>query len=343
MAGRFGADITSIGATVQLVTNGILVDEYRPDDAEDEVDIRVRFPEDFRTLDQIDQLKVQTAQGLAPLSSFVSREPQQEVSTIERIDGVRRMTVKANTGFHPVTGEKINVNAKAQEVAAWLETQDLPGDVNWRMRGANEEQAESAAFLGKALLASLFLMFIILLTQFNSFYHSVLTLSTVILSTIGVLLGMLITGQTFSVIMTGTGIVALAGIVVNNSIVLIDTYQRLIEDGLDEVEAVLRTAGQRLRPILLTTITTMFGLLPMALQVNVGFFDRSLSLGGPVSAWWVQLATAIIFGLGFSTLLTLVLVPVLLALPPRAKYRTKRLYARLTGGRHEPSHGYPAE
>jgi len=341
MAGRFGADITTIGATVQLVTNGILVDKYRPDDAEDEVDIRVRFPDSFRTLDQFDQLRVQTNSGLAPLSSFVDRQAQQEVSSIERIDGKRRMRVNANTAFDPATGEKINVNAKTDEVEAAIAKLDLPPGISWRMRGANEEQQESGAFLGGALLAALFLMFIILLTQFNSFYHSVLTLSTVILSTMGVLLGMVITGQTFSVIMTGTGIVALAGIVVNNSIVLIDTYQRLLDDGFEMTEAVLRTAGQRLRPILLTTITTMFGLLPMALQINVGFFDRSLSIGGPVSAWWVQLATAIIFGLGFSTLLTLVLVPVLLTVPPRAKARIKRLAGRFR--RHEPAGSYPAE
>lgn len=341
MAGRFGADITTIGATVQLVTNGILVDKYRPDDAEDEVDIRVRFPDSFRTLDQFDQLRVQTNSGLAPLSSFVDRQAQQEVSSIERIDGKRRMRVNANTAFDLETGEKINVSAKTDEVAEAIAKLDLPPGISWRMRGANEEQQESGAFLGGALLAALFLMFIILLTQFNSFYHSILTLSTVILSTIGVLLGMVITGQTFSVIMTGTGIVALAGIVVNNSIVLIDTYQRLLDDGFEMTEAVLRTAGQRLRPIMLTTITTMFGLLPMALQINVGFFDRSLSVGGPVSAWWVQLATAIIFGLGFSTLLTLVLVPVLLTVPPRAKARIKRLAGRFR--RPETAGGYPAE
>ena len=169
-------------------------------------------------------------------------------------------------------------------------------------------------------------MFIILLTQFNSFYHSVLTLSTVVLSTLGALIGMVVTGQPFSVIMTGTGIVALAGIVVNNSIVLIDTFQRLREETKDAAEAVLRTAGQRLRPIMLTTITTMFGLLPMATQINLDFASREIVVGGPVAVWWVQLSTAIIFGLGFSTLLTLVLIPVLLAAPSviRAKRAARR-------------------
>lgn len=319
MAGRFGADITTVGATVQLVTNGILIGNYRPDDAEDEVDIRVRYPSEYRSVAQLDQLRIRTNNGLVPISNFVSREPQQQVSTIERIDGHRRYTLKANTGVNPETGAKRNVDEVVGILEAWLAEQEIDPAVTVKFRGANEEQAAAGDFLGKAMLAALFLMFIILLTQFNSFYFSVLTLSTVVLSTVGVLLGMMVTGQTFSIIMTGTGIVALAGIVVNNSIVLIDTYQRLLRDGMDEIEAILRTAGQRLRPILLTTITTMFGLLPMAIQVNVNFFAREITYGGPVAAWWVQLSTAIIFGLGFSTLLTLVLVPVLLVAPSRFK------------------------
>ncbi|PKQ05387.1 MAG: transporter, partial [Alphaproteobacteria bacterium HGW-Alphaproteobacteria-12] len=278
-------------------------------------DIRARFPDSYRVLDQLDNLRVQTQKGLVPISNFVTREAKPQVSTIERINGYRRIMIKANTALDPATGEKINVDEKVGEIAGWIAEQNLDPVVRVKFRGANEEQAKSASFLIGALIGALFLMFIILLTQFNSFYHSVLTLSAVVLSTIGVMIGMIVTGQAFSVIMTGTGIVALAGIVVNNSIVLIDTYQRLREDAMDAVEAALRTAGQRLRPIMLTTITTMFGLLPMALQVNLDFVHRDIIVGGPVSAWWVQLSTSIIFGLGFSTLLTLVLVPVLLAAP----------------------------
>jgi len=340
MAGRFGADITTVGATVQLVTNGILIGNYRPDDAEDEVDIRVRYPYEFRNVAQIDQLRIRTNSGLVPMSNFVTRSPQQQVSTIERIDGHRRYEIKANTAVDPVTGDKLNVDEMNIQLEEWLDTQTIDPRVSIRFRGANEEQAAAEAFLGKAFLAALFLMFIILLTQFNSFYYSVLTLSTVVLSTVGVLLGMMITGQTFSIIMTGTGVVALAGIVVNNSIVLIDTYQRLLEDGMDEIEATLRTAGQRLRPILLTTITTMLGLLPMAIQVNVDFFSRGVTIGGPVAAWWIQLSTAIIYGLGFSTLLTLILVPVLLVAPSMIRKSIKQRF-----GRDHDDRGYaqPAE
>ena len=340
MAGRFGADITTVGATVQLVTNGILIGNYRPDDAEDEVDIRVRYPSEFRNVAQIDQLRIRTSSGLVPMSNFVTRSPQQQVSTIERIDGHPRYEIKANTAIDPVTGDKINVNDMVEQLETWVATQSIDPRVSIRFRGANEEQEKSGAFLLKAMLAALFLMFIILLTQFNSFYYSMLTLSTVVLSTVGVLLGMMITGQTFSIIMTGTGVVALAGIVVNNSIVLIDTYQRLLEDGMDEIEATLRTAGQRLRPILLTTITTMLRLLPMAIQVNVDFFSRGVTVGGPVAAWWIQLSTAIIYGLGFSTLLTLILVPVLLVAPSMIRKSIRHRFGR---DRDDRGYAQPAE
>ncbi|HFC04915.1 MAG TPA: efflux RND transporter permease subunit, partial [Rhizobiales bacterium] len=169
--------------------------------------------------------------------------------------------------------------------------------------------------LTKAMLASIFLMFIILVTQFNSFYHAFLTLSTLVMSISGVLIGMMVTGQAFSIIMTGTGIIALAGIVVNNAIVLIDTYHVQLAQGTPVREAVLRTAAQRLRPVMLTTVTTIFGLLPMVFQINLGWFDRSIAIGSLTSNWWVQLATAISFGLAFATLLTLFLTPVLLAAP----------------------------
>ncbi|MBL1234607.1 MAG: efflux RND transporter permease subunit [Rhodobiaceae bacterium] len=341
MSGRFGADITVIGAVVQLVTNGILLDEIRPDDSDEEVEIRVRYPEEYRTLAQLDRLRIPTANGLVPLSNFVTRKPTAEVSSINRIDGIRRIMIKASAAINPETGAKYNVDQIVNKVEAWLTQQTLEPGVSYEFKGANEEQQKAADFLGKALLGSLFLMFVILLTQFNSFYHTLLTLSTVVLSTFGVLLGMVITGQTFSVIMTGTGIVALAGIVVNNSIVLIDTYQRLIHDGMTAIEAVLRTAGQRLRPILLTTITTMFGLLPMALEFNVDFFSREVSLGGPVSVWWVQLSTAIIYGLGFSTLLTLILIPVLLAAPEILRQRYKNWSDARAG--NEPNLVHPAE
>ena len=320
-AGRFQADILTLGNVVQLVTNGILVGHYRPDDSEDEIEIRARYPYDARSFDQLDQLRVLTPAGNVPITNFVTREATVKRDSISRVDGRRVVTVKAGMAINPETGEEYLATDLENDYLKWIATQDLPAGVTTRLRGANEEAAEAAAFLFKAMIASLMLMFIILLMQFNSVYCTLLTLSTVILSTIGVLLGMVVTGQTFSVIMTGTGVVALAGIVVNNSIVLIDTYQRLLDTGMERIDVVLKAAGQRLRPILLTTVTTIIGLFPMAIQASVDVVDRTVQLGEPTAAWWVQLATAIIFGLGFSTLLTLVLVPVLLTLPDTLRKR----------------------
>lgn len=317
-AGRFGVDIAALGGIVQFVTNGVLVGHYRPDDADDEIDIRARFPAESRSLDALDQLRIGTANGFVPITNFVSRQPEQRIGQISRKDGLRIVNIKANTQVNPETGSKILATTAVSDFQEWLNQQTLPAGSKVSILGANKEQQDAAAFLGRAMLASLFLMFIILLLQFNSIYLTMMTLSTVILSTIGVLLGMALTGQRFSVVMTGTGIVALAGIVVNNSIVLIDTYQRLVRN-MSPYAAVLRAAGQRLRPILLTTITTMIGLLPMAMHASVNVLTREIEYGSPGGSWWVQFATAIVFGLGFSTLLTLIMVPVLIALPSRKK------------------------
>lgn len=308
-AGRFGASIASVGPMVQLVTTGVLIDTYRPDDTDEEVEIRVRLPQEQRTLEQLDDLRLQTSHGQVPLSNFVERQAAPRVASITRIDGAYAMNIKANAV------EGVNYNDKVAEVQAWLDTQDLPQSISYRFRGADEEQQESGAFLVQAMIGSLFLMFIILLTQFNSFYQTILTLGTVVLAVFGVLLGMAVTGQAFSIIMTGTGILALAGIVVNNAIVLMDTFNRFRDDGMETMEAALKAAAQRSRPILLTTITTIAGLIPMALQINLNFFTQTVQVGSITSTWWVQLATAVISGLAFSTVLTLLIVPVMLCLP----------------------------
>ncbi|MEM5584154.1 efflux RND transporter permease subunit [Roseibium sp. AS2] len=310
-AGRYKAHIASVGNMVQLVTNGVLIGTYRPGDSEDEVDIRVRLPQHERSIDRFDQLRLQTELGLVPMANFVSRQPAQKVSEIVRRDGLYSMYVKATV--NPESGS--NPTEQVAGLQTWLDTQEWPSNVFLKFRGADEDQQESGVFLIKAAAASLFLMFLILLTQFNSFYQTFLTLSTVILSAFGVLLGMLLTNQPFSIIMTGTGVVALAGIVVNNAIVLIDTYNRFLHDGLEPLDAILKTSAQRIRPILLTTITTIAGLIPMATMINFDFFNQVITYGGITAVWWVQLATAVISGLAFSTLLTLLMIPVMIALP----------------------------
>lgn len=312
-AGRFGTDVASIGGMIQFVTNGVLIDDYLPDDAEEDVEIRVRFPAAYRNLDQLDDLMINTSNGMVPITNFVTREAQPRVGTIERIDGKFRLMVKANVK----TEEGILVDDKVTEIKEWLATQDFGGNVTVAFRGADEEQAKSMEFLMQAFIVALFVMGIILVTQFNSFYRALLILTAVIMSTIGVMIGLLIMDQPFGIVMTGVGVISLAGIVVNNNIVLIDTYAHLERAGMDKYEAIVRTGAQRLRPVLLTTVTTICGLMPMVFQANIDFFERSIAVGAPSTQWWVQLASAVAFGLGFATILTLLVTPCLLALGVR--------------------------
>ena len=302
-AAKFGADVSLVGSYIRMVTNGLKVGEFRSGDADEEIDMVVRFPGDRRSLDQLDQIRVYTDQGQIPLANFVTRSPEQRTSLIRRTDGDRSMTVKADVA------EGVLANTKIQEMQAFLDQADIPPAVNVAFTGENEDQKEAQAFLTKAFAVALFLMAVILVTQFNSFYSAFLILSAVILSTIGVMIGLLILDQPFGIVMTGIGVIALAGIVVNNNIVLIDTYDRLKNDEPDVTTAILRTGAQRLRPVLLTTVTTILGLMPMVLGVNIDFFNRLVQVGAPSTELWQQLSTAIVFGLTFATVLTLFVTP----------------------------------
>ncbi|HZD25378.1 MAG TPA: efflux RND transporter permease subunit, partial [Alphaproteobacteria bacterium] len=340
-AGRFGTDVATVGSMVQLVTNGVKVGEYRPDDADDELDIRVRYPSDYRNLDQLDHLRVQTQQGLVPIGNFVTRTPQPKTGTLRRTDGERSIKVQANVKPGVLADDEV------REIRQWMQTVRIDPEVSVRFKGADEDQKEAGQFLVKAFGVALFVMAIILVTQFNSFYHAFLILTAVIMSTVGVLAGLIITGQTFGIVMTGIGIIALAGIVVNNNIVLIDTYAHLRRSGMEAREAVVRTGAQRLRPVMLTTVTTIFGLLPMVFQLNIDFVNRAVSFGAPSTQWWVQLATAVAFGLTFATVLTLVVTPSMLALGSTvSEWRARRQLRRAGSAgdrRHEGEARQPAE
>ncbi|MGH1423257.1 MAG: efflux RND transporter permease subunit [Pseudooceanicola sp.] len=319
-AGRYGANVLTVGAMVQLVTRGLFLDSMSVDTSDEEIEIRVRLPEEYRVLSTLDTLKVRTAEGLVPLSNFITREPVAKLAQIKRVDQKRFFDVKAGvaTGLtvDGADGKPVPLTAaeRIETLTTWLTQEaDLPPSIEWEWTGDQEDQAESGAFLMKAFSAALALMFIILLAQFNSFYNATLVLLAVVLSTTGVLIGMLVMEQPFSIIMTGTGIVALAGIVVNNNIVLIDTYQEY-STYMPRIEAIIRTAESRIRPVLLTTITTMAGLAPMMLGLSLDFFGGGYSIDSPTALWWKQLATAVVFGLGIATVLTLVVTPSLLAL-----------------------------
>jgi multidrug efflux pump len=308
LAATYGADAALVGSTVQMATNGLKLGEYRPDDVDDELDIRVRFPEDKRNIGRLDSLRLKTSKGLVPISSFVTRNAAPKVDTIRRVDGKRVLTIQANL----IPGAQL-----LKELPLLKETFSglgLDPRVEINIKGQNQDQQESQDFLIKAFGIALFVMAIILVTQFNSFYQALLILSAVVFSTVGVFLALFIVQKPFGIVMGGIGVISLAGIVVNNNIVLIDTYNVLRGEGYSVTDAILRTGAQRLRPVMLTTVTTILGLLPMVFQVNLDFFNRTAVVGAPSTQWWTQLATAIAGGLAFATVLTLVLTPCLIAL-----------------------------
>jgi len=325
-AAKYGADLALVGAYVKMLTNGLKVTDYRPDDATDEVDVVLRLPEEYRTLVQLDRIRVETAAGPVPISRFVERTAEPQVSILKRVDGNRAITVKADVGIDPASGEPFLVADKVAELQAALAQLTLPEGLRVEFRGEDEEQRAAQEFLGNAFLVALFLISVILLAQFNSFFSVGLILTAVVMSTIGVFLGLLITDQPFGIVMGGIGVIALAGIVVNNNIVLIDTFDKLRARGGDARDAILRTGAQRLRPVLLTTVTTALGLLPMVLAVNIDFVGRGVTVGAPSAQWWTQLATAIAFGLMFATLLTLIFTPA--ALMARANWQAWRARRR---------------
>src|SRR5207302_6408524 len=158
-----------------------------------------------------------------------------------------------------------------------------------------------------------------------------LVLTAVVLSTIGVLLGLLVMGQPFGVVMTGIGVIANAGVIVNNNIVLIDTYDRLRREGREAYDAILQTCRERARPVVLTAMTAILGVLPIAFGVNVEFLAREVTVGAPATQWWIALSTAIVFGLGFATVLTLIVTPAALMAIEQLRERRLRWTGALRG------------
>ena len=309
-AAQFGIDIDQIGTAVRLVTSGLKVGEYIPSNLDDETDIRIRFPQNSRNLDQLQNLKL-SAQGHAiPFGNFVDFKPKLKEASISRSDSVREFIVGSELS------SEIPINRLVDQLTDYLQS-TLPEGVSFKLKGDQAQQQESQAFLSKAFISAIFLMAIILVTQFNSFYQSFLILSAVIFSTAGVLIALMLRAQPFGIVMSGVGVIALAGIVVNNNIVLIDTFNSLRKTGLSPTDAALRTGAQRLRPVILTTVTTILGLLPMVFQLTINIIQPEITVGAPSSQYWSQLSTAIAGGLAFATVLTLFLTPCLLVLGSR--------------------------
>lgn len=325
-ASKYGVSIRDLGPYVQLVTDGVRIGSYRPEDSTDELDIVVRLPVDQRSLDALDSMRIVTGAGLIPVSNFVTRTVEPKVGNITRKNGLYSMDVGANLEPGLLAADKV------AEVQAWVDAQEWPADLAVVFGGAAEQTDETNAFIAKAFAAAMFLIFLILLIEYNSFYQVLVTLATVIMAISGVLLGMVVTGMSFSAIMTGLGIVALTGIVVKNGIVLIDTYNHYNrDDKVEPVRAMLLTVAQRIRPVLLTAIVTAGGVIPMALNIEFDFIRREIVVGGLSGSWFTHLSAALVSGLLFSTLLTLVMVPVMITAPTVIKRRARAQWAWLRG------------
>ncbi len=311
---RYGASVAEIGSLVRMITGGQIITQFQPDYSDEELDILLRYPASKRTIDLFTDVNIKTAKGLIPLSQFVTRTAIPKTGDIVRVDGKRRYLITANVTEGVNSNEKIAQLGEQLKNIDWQEKNVMP-----KFRGDFEQQQETGIFLMSAFSIAIFMMVTLLVTQFNSFYQAGLIMSAIVLSVAGVLMGLLIRGEPFGIVMSGVGVISLAGIVVNNNIVLIDTYNSMRSSGLSAFDAALRTGAIRLRPVLLTAVTTVVGLIPMVMQWNIDLLHREFSMGAPSSQWWTQLSTAIAGGLTFATVLTLILTPSLLVWRDRRK------------------------
>jgi multidrug efflux pump subunit AcrB len=315
-AALYGLSTSEVGMAVRGAINGIEAAKYRT--GNDEYDIIVRLAPEWRDqLNALQDLTVMDEGVQVPLVSVAKWEVGEGLGSIRRKDMDRVATVTADVA----SGE--NSAAVLGEVRGTLAAfeQALPPGYAMRYTGENQEQEEAQEFLSGAFLAALALIGFILISQFNSVVKPVIILTSVIMSTVGVLAGLMIFRMPFVTIMTGVGIISLAGIVVNNAIVLIDYIDILRDrDGMDRREALVQGGKTRFRPVILTATTTALGLVPLAIGLNFDFFglfgslDPDLYWGGEQAAWWAPMAIAVIVGILFATFLTLVLVPVMYAL-----------------------------
>jgi multidrug efflux pump len=316
--------INEIGNFIKLVTNGLIATNYRPDNKDDEVDIVIRFPEKYRNLSQFDLLKIiKKDEKNIPISNFINIESRQELNKIERSNSKRVIYVKANMSNNILPNEGVKI------IKNWLEKQGLNKKIQINFKGEDEDSRETQIFLKSAFILAILAIALVLIIQFNSFYKMFIILSAAYLSTTGVLLALLIANSAFGIVMCGLGIISLAGIVVNNNIIFIDSFDKIIKTEKDIKKAIINTAKLRVRPILLTSITTVLGLLPMVYSMNINFFTRDIYFNAPSSQWWQQLSTTIASGLSFATILTLFLTPALLLIGHNCKSLKLNLWQKL--------------
>lgn len=303
-----------ISEMVKAAISGTKLGVYR--EGEDEYDIIARMPADRRTsIADIENLLIPSTDGSpVPLSTVAKVELGAGFGSIRHIDQKRVVTISAETFGR-------NSNEVLLEVQERLAAMQLPSGYHINYSGEQEEQQKAATFLSKAFIGAILLIMLVLITQFNSLLQTLIVMTSVLLSLTGVFLGLMITSTPFGIIMTGIGVISLAGVVVNNAIVLIDYINQLVKEGVELNTALIRAGTVRFRPVLLTATTTILGLLPMAIGVSFDFKSFAWVIGGESADWWGPMAVAVIFGLAFATLLTLVVVPVLYSLAESARGR----------------------
>ncbi|MCK4691047.1 MAG: efflux RND transporter permease subunit, partial [Desulfuromonadales bacterium] len=301
-----------ISEMVKAAISGTKLGVYR--EGEDEYDIIARMPESRRTsVADIGNLLIPAIDGSpVPLSTVAEISLAAGFGSIRHIDQKRVVTISAETFGR-------NSNEVLREAQQRLSTLDLPSGYLIHYSGEQEEQQKASIFLSKAFIAAILLIMLVLITQFNSLLQTLIVMTSVILSLTGVFLGLMITVTPFGIIMTGIGVISLAGVVVNNAIVLIDYINQLVREGMELNAALIRAGTVRFRPVMLTAVTTILGLLPMAIGVSFDFKTFTWEIGGESADWWGPMAVAVIFGLAFATLLTLVVAPVLYSLAESAR------------------------
>jgi len=322
-AAMLGLSTNIIGFALKVAFNGIKVSTFREGD--EDYDITVQLPvSDRKVTDILRELLIPTPQGLVPLSTVTRFEITSGLGQVNRIDHERVVTVKANVDEKKVPGPVVRAQAEK-----FLANFILPPGYKIRFTGEFEFQQEAQTFLSKAFAAAVFLIILILVTQFNSVSQPLIIMTSVILSLGGVFFGLSVMKLPFGIIMTGVGVISLAGVVVNNAIVLIDYTNRLHQRGMQFREAIIAAGCTRLRPVLLTAITTILGLLPMVTGVAYNFHEMEIAWVSESSQWWSSMASAVIFGLALATVLTLVVVPTLYALIYTTSHKASRLFKRI--------------
>lgn len=319
-ANELGVSTAQVGSAIRTAIFGKEVSTYRAN--EDEYPIQLRIDDRYKKdLNSVLNMRISYRDMVdgqyksVPISSFADVTYTQSYGEINRTDLEKSVKITSNVL------SDYNVVEVNEEVAYWVDefkkTKGLDREVDIKVGGETEEQAKEGAFLAGALGASVLLIFMILVTQFNSLGNVLIILSQVFLSMIGVFLGFSLTGMDFSVVMSGVGIVALAGIVVNNGIILLDFFKIQEDRGLPLKEAIVEGGAIRFTPVLLTASSTILGLVPLAISLNINFetlitqLNPQIFFGGDSAAFWSPLSWTIIFGLTFATIVTLLIVPVI--------------------------------